>query len=95
MYTLSTTSNKIKPLFPNKILNNFKFLLLAEGNTTKHFALILVNQQIAATVVSECTFFFMDGTFRTTPRQQQKVLNLRSSQVHLKNHSYLNKNIPL
>lgn len=79
------TSNNNSPNSSNTKL--LPFSNTARGTSTKHYAIILVNQSIAATVVQECTFFFMDGTFRCTPRHTQKVLNLRSSQVHQKHSS--------
>jgi len=81
--TYATFSNIITSIISNKYLKNLFSLFSAQGNTTKHTAIILVNQQVASTVVQECTFFFMDGTFRSTPRQNHKVLNLRSSQVYI------------
>ena len=79
------TSNKNSPTSSDTKL--LAFSNTARTTSTKHYAIILVNQSIAATVVQECTFFFMDGTFRCTPRHTQKVLNLRSSQVHQKHSS--------
>jgi hypothetical protein len=67
----------------------FFFSFLAQGNTTRHLAILLINREIEERVLQECTFFFMDGTFRCTPRQRN-VLNLQSSQVN--DHNGLNTN---
>lgn len=46
----------------------------------QHFAILLGDKKLFQTVTQEATFYFIDGTFRSTP-QQARVLSTRGSQV--------------
>lgn len=52
----------------------------------QHFGLLLGDKKLFETVTKESTFYFIDGTFRSTP-QQARVLSTRGSQVSLGNIS--------
>lgn len=46
----------------------------------RHYALLVGDKALFERVSAEATFFFMDGTFRSTPHQA-RVLGFRGSQV--------------
>jgi len=54
--------------------------MLFPDDANYHSAMVLVNREAVNNAINISTNFFLDGTFRITPRQG-KILNVRSAQV--------------
>ena len=55
------------------------------GETKRHYSVLIGKKELFETVSQEATFYFADGTFSTAPRQARNV-NVRGAQVIEQSH---------